>query len=189
MKIAVVTDDGRTISQHFGRAPYYAVLTIQDGSVTSRELRPKSAPHLTGGAVPGHAGSDPHGTDPQAQARHDQMASVIGDCTAVIAGGMGRGASERLQALGLRSILTELLDIEEAALAFARCPRGPPRVAALRAGQASSYGLPIVLGSCRRQMVEGAHQSHLVVRRQSILEDGQIDFFLVEMRPQQDVQP
>lgn len=77
MKIAIVTEDGRTISQHFGRAPYYAVLTVEDGIVTGRELRPKSAPHLAGGAVPGHAGSSPHGTDPAAQARHDLMAAAV----------------------------------------------------------------------------------------------------------------
>jgi len=31
MKIAVITDDGKTISQHFGRSPYYLVLTIEEG--------------------------------------------------------------------------------------------------------------------------------------------------------------
>ena len=30
MKIAIITDDGKTISQHFGRANYYAVVTIDN---------------------------------------------------------------------------------------------------------------------------------------------------------------
>ena len=30
MKIAVVTDDGKTICQHFGRALYYAVVTVEN---------------------------------------------------------------------------------------------------------------------------------------------------------------
>ena len=46
MKIAIVTDDGQSISAHFGRARAYAVLTVRDGVVVERELRPKSAPHL-----------------------------------------------------------------------------------------------------------------------------------------------
>jgi predicted Fe-Mo cluster-binding NifX family protein len=41
MKIAAVTEDGITISQHFGRAPYYVVVTIADGRVVSKEVRDK----------------------------------------------------------------------------------------------------------------------------------------------------
>ena len=41
MKIAAITDDGKTISQHFGRAPYYMVISIEEGSVVGMELRDK----------------------------------------------------------------------------------------------------------------------------------------------------
>ena len=34
MKIAAITDDGTTISQHFGRAPYYVVVTVEAGAGT-----------------------------------------------------------------------------------------------------------------------------------------------------------
>ena len=37
MKIAVVTDDGTTICQHFGRAQYYSVITIENGKVKGKE--------------------------------------------------------------------------------------------------------------------------------------------------------
>ena len=30
MKIAAITEDGTTISQHFGRAPLYLVVTVED---------------------------------------------------------------------------------------------------------------------------------------------------------------
>ena len=43
MKIALITDDGKTISQHFGRAPYYLVVTIDEGKVIDRETREKIA--------------------------------------------------------------------------------------------------------------------------------------------------
>lgn len=41
MKIAVVTDDEKIISQHFGRASLYVVYTVEDGKVTGKETRPK----------------------------------------------------------------------------------------------------------------------------------------------------
>ena len=41
MKIAAVSEDGVTISQHFGRAPFYVVVTVEDGKIVSREKRDK----------------------------------------------------------------------------------------------------------------------------------------------------
>ena len=38
MKIAVVTDDGKTISAHFGRATKYAICTVEDGKLIGEEL-------------------------------------------------------------------------------------------------------------------------------------------------------
>jgi hypothetical protein len=43
MKIAAITDDGITISQHFGRAPYYMVLTIENGEILQRNCVTSSA--------------------------------------------------------------------------------------------------------------------------------------------------
>ncbi len=41
MKVATVTEDGVSISQHFGRAPYYMVVTVEDGKIVEREKRDK----------------------------------------------------------------------------------------------------------------------------------------------------
>ncbi len=41
MKIAVITDDGNTVSQHFGRAPYYLVVTVENKQIVDRQLRDK----------------------------------------------------------------------------------------------------------------------------------------------------
>ncbi len=41
MKIAAVSGDGITISEHFGRAPFYVVVTVEDGKIVSRERRDK----------------------------------------------------------------------------------------------------------------------------------------------------
>ena len=45
MKIAAITDDGITISQHFGRAPLYVVVTLEEGKIVSKETRPKAGHH------------------------------------------------------------------------------------------------------------------------------------------------
>ena len=54
MKIAIVTDDGKTISRHFGRATHYLVVTAEDGKIIERELREKLGHQ--------HFSSEEHGT-------------------------------------------------------------------------------------------------------------------------------
>ena len=49
MRIAVVSDDEATVSRHFGRAPYYVVVAIEDGRIVSRETRPKAGHQTFGG--------------------------------------------------------------------------------------------------------------------------------------------
>ena len=39
MEIAVITDDGKSISQHFRRSSYYRVVTIENDSFVKRYLR------------------------------------------------------------------------------------------------------------------------------------------------------
>ncbi len=119
MKIAVITDDGKTISQHFGRAPYYQVFTIEEGKIVSREMRDKmghnqfsSQPH----AHDPHAAE--HGMDAASHNRHASMAETIADCKAILCGGMGMGAYESMRQLNIQPVVTDLSDIEAAVQAF-----------------------------------------------------------------------
>lgn len=119
MKIAVITEDGQTISQHFGRAPYYLVLTIEDGKIVDREMRDKLGHNQF--AAQGHAEEshgEGHGTDAASHDRHSGMAQAIADCTTLLCGGMGRGAYESMRRLNIRPVVTDLSDIEAAAQAF-----------------------------------------------------------------------
>jgi predicted Fe-Mo cluster-binding NifX family protein len=121
VKVAVATDDGLTISQHFGRTPYYAVLTLEDGEIVSSETRPKPGHHTFSSQE--HHGSQSrgrHGCDSGAQPRHEAMARVIADCQVVIAGGMGWGAYEGLQAYGIEPVVTDVRDLREAVLRYAQ---------------------------------------------------------------------
>lgn len=120
MKIAVVTDDGETISQHFGRATHYLVATVAKGDIVERELRPKlghrhfaEEPHDCG--KPG----EPHGMSASAQDKHSRMAQAIDDCQVLLSGGMGRGAYESMSARGIEPVITDIVSVEEAVMAYA----------------------------------------------------------------------
>lgn len=131
VKVAVITDDGRTISQHFGRARFFLVATVEDGKPLTTELREKSGHHTFAQTEqPAHTHTGPHGFDPASQGRHAQMLAVIEDCQVVLAGGMGQGMFENLQQAGIRPVMTEIRNIEEALQAFAegRLPEHPDRV-------------------------------------------------------------
>jgi len=120
MKIAFVTDDGRTISKHFGRARFYEVLTIEDGTIVSREQREKmghaqfAGDHHEHHDHHGQGHGERHGFDPASQDRHARMAQAISDCQYLVVGGMGYGAYESMKQAGITPVVTDLATIDEA---------------------------------------------------------------------------
>jgi predicted Fe-Mo cluster-binding NifX family protein len=121
LRIAAVSDDGTHISEHFGRAPYYVVLTVEDGQIASTETRPKAGHHTFAAQEhPTLAPGERHGYDAGSQAKHQSMAETITDCQALLAGGMGWGAFESLEAYGIEPVITDVRDIREAALRYSQ---------------------------------------------------------------------
>lgn len=121
MKIAAVSEDGVTISRHFGRAPLYVVVTVQDGRILSRETRDKLGhAQFAGEAHDEPRGADPrgHGFDPAAQGRHTRMVAAIADCQVLLARGMGTGAYENMRQAGIRPIVTDVGTIDDAVRAY-----------------------------------------------------------------------
>jgi len=119
LKIAVISDDEVSISQHFGRAPYYVVLTVEEGKIVDSETRPKAGHHTFAAQEhPRLAPGERHGYDAGSQAKHRSMAETITDCEALLAGGMGWGAYESLKSYGIRPIITDVGDIREAVLQY-----------------------------------------------------------------------
>jgi predicted Fe-Mo cluster-binding NifX family protein len=131
MKIAVISDDGKTISRHFGRAPYYLVLTVEDGKIVAREQREKIGHNhfhggielVTEGAAEAehdheHGHGAGHGMDEESHGKHAQMAETIADCEVLLCGGMGNGAYQSMQRLNIRPIITDLSDVDAAVAAF-----------------------------------------------------------------------
>ena len=118
-KVAAITDDGITISQHFGRAAYYLVATVEDGKIVDRELRSKlghahfhNQPHSE--ENPGQ----PHGMDAASHNKHLQMSDAIADCEALLCRGMGMGAYQSMQARNIRPVVTDIVAIEDAVKAY-----------------------------------------------------------------------
>ena len=118
-KIAAITDDGKTISLHFGRAQYYLVTTLEDGKIVQRELRDKLG-HVHFSSEP-HAEDQPgqpHGMDPASHNKHVQMAGAIADCEALLCRGMGMGAYQSMQQIGVRPVVTDIAEIDDAVGAY-----------------------------------------------------------------------
>jgi predicted Fe-Mo cluster-binding NifX family protein len=118
MKIAIVSDDGQTISQHFGRAEKYIVVSLEQERITERKSLPKQgfchSSHRHHGRH--EYQSDPRGSGfgHRAEHSHELMFENIRDCDILLSRGMGRGAYLDLQSLGIRPIVTDIADIETA---------------------------------------------------------------------------
>lgn len=122
MKIAIVTTDGQTISQHFGRSPYYKILIVDNGQIVDEELRERRTGHFARNSQHSehshYNNEGKHGYGADADAKHRTMADEISDCQILIAGGMGSGAYESFSSAGLKVILTDYVNIYDAAGAF-----------------------------------------------------------------------
>lgn len=119
MKIAVITDDGKAISKHFGRAPYYMVVTVDDGQIVGRDLREKLGhAHFSNQPHEEEHSGHRHGMDAASHGKHLQMSEAIADCEVLICGGMGMGAYQSMTARGIKPVVTDLNDIDEAVNAY-----------------------------------------------------------------------
>jgi len=92
--IPIIDGEGSMISEHFGRAPYFAIFTIEEGRILKRELIPNISEHFGG-----------YGRPP------DRILSLRPD--AVIAVGMGPRALSRFQEAGVAVLKAEGFNVEE----------------------------------------------------------------------------
>jgi len=119
LKIALVSEDGTTISQHFGRAPFYIILTVENGQIIKQEKFERGA---AGTCACGHNGVEEHhgshSGDSESDARHIRMVDPIADCQVLIAGGMGYGAYQALKSRNLQVFITAEPSIRKAVELF-----------------------------------------------------------------------
>jgi predicted Fe-Mo cluster-binding NifX family protein len=92
----------------------YVVATVEDGKIVSKETRQKAGHHTFAAHHEDTAPGEKHGYDAGAQVRHASMMNTITDCQVLIARGMGWGARDALQALGIDVVATDVENIDEA---------------------------------------------------------------------------
>ena len=100
MKIAAVTEDGVKLSSHFGTAPSYRVLTIDEGTIVSDEIIEKTHNSV-------HRENNKH------EAHHDRgghsgmrFFQSVKNCQVLLLGGIGEPAYKRALSLGFEVIMT-----------------------------------------------------------------------------------
>jgi len=98
MRIAVPTDDGLSISEHFGRSAAFLVFETENALIASSELRKNQATHTHDqGTCGGDHAAAPH--------NHASIVLSLAGCDVVICGGMGSRAAEALKQAGIREVV------------------------------------------------------------------------------------
>jgi len=98
MKIAIASDDKKTISHHFGKASGFVIFEIKNNKVIKQEYKENI------GKNNGECGSCDHQT----------MINNIKDCEAVISYGMGQRIYDDLTKHKIKPIVTEEQNVDEA---------------------------------------------------------------------------
>ncbi|NWJ46377.1 MAG: hypothetical protein HXX08_10910 [Chloroflexi bacterium] len=125
MKIAAVSNNGNSISAHFGKARYFVVLTLEEGKIIKREVIDRETidetPSLS--ATSGNSGrvlnviNRQENKSPTGEVKRHNIESIAG-CEVVLSRGMGSGMLQRLEQANIRAILTDVMSIDEAVEAY-----------------------------------------------------------------------
>jgi predicted Fe-Mo cluster-binding NifX family protein len=97
VKIAAVTENHHKLSSHFGRAPFYHVFEVENGTILTEEKRSKP--------YHGQQGEHDHQGHHHAHG-HADLFAPIQDCRVLLCGGMGGPAYQKALAAGLEVVLT-----------------------------------------------------------------------------------
>ena len=104
MKIAIASDDERTISSHFGQTRGFVIFEVEGKKVKNREYRPNTfTGHARGLESAGHEID-----------RHGLILSALSDCKAVISHGMGRRLYDDLKGAGIEAFVTDETEVQKA---------------------------------------------------------------------------
>lgn len=100
MKIALPTNDGLSVSAHFGRSAGFIVFDVENGEVRKREVvnNPSCHTHEEGACNHGSGGNE-------SAHSHAGILSALEGCSVVICAGMGWRAVEALKSAGVADVL------------------------------------------------------------------------------------
>jgi predicted Fe-Mo cluster-binding NifX family protein len=119
MKIAVATMDGTSVSQHFGQSRGFIIFDVDGGEIKSREvLTGNSTPHNDGMCDGGHKAEG-------------GMLGMLRGCEVLICGGMGAGAANAIQQIGVRPVIVPGISAADEAVAHFVAGKVDPNAASL----------------------------------------------------------
>lgn len=104
MKIAIASDDEKTISSHFGRTRGFVIFEVENANIMGREYRLNT--------FTGHARSR-IGIEPAVDSQVPIL-DALADCKAVIAHGMGRKIYDYLKQANIEAFITDETDVRKA---------------------------------------------------------------------------
>jgi len=112
-RVAVASDDGITISSHFGRSAGFIIFDIEDGIPRKLDYLLNTFGHHGHGECDHHHEGGHHG--------HDDFADALQDCQAVLCRGMGRRVVMDLEDRGIKAVITlQEIEAEAAVRLFAQ---------------------------------------------------------------------
>jgi predicted Fe-Mo cluster-binding NifX family protein len=117
MKIAIPSDEGTYLSQHFGRTLGFSIFEVANGQIIKQEYRLNN---FTGHSLGQHHEYQHYGHehDDHAQHSHNRILNALKDCEIVIAGGMGRRLVDDLTDAGKKIFITSQPETRKAVELF-----------------------------------------------------------------------
>ena len=109
MKIGIVTDDGNSVSPHFGMAKNYLVVEVEGMDIKGKEMRSKVS-HQPGRGTAHHTGRE--------GSLHGDMLSIVRDCEVLVAGGMGQPMYDAIVQAGIKPYLTRVARVDDVVRAY-----------------------------------------------------------------------
>jgi predicted Fe-Mo cluster-binding NifX family protein len=110
MKIAVASDDGKSIARHLGRCRSFVVFEVELGKIARTEIRDNSFTAHGEGHTCGHNDHEPG----QSGHSHAGVIGALGDCQVVISQGMGWRIAKDLEEARIQPVITGEEDAEQA---------------------------------------------------------------------------
>ncbi len=106
MRIAIPTDDGRTVANHFGRATYFMIVEIEDGKEVSRKLSENLHAREHGNHEHhGYGNGRGYGHEHEQGHSHKEVFASVGEIEGVVAVRIGPHMFEDLKEKNIRIYL------------------------------------------------------------------------------------
>ena len=119
MRVAVASEDGRTIAAHTGRCRAFAIFDVVGGQVHSVEHRASRAPGAEGEGCHSHHSDGGHPADAHTH-DHSALVDVLTDCRVLITRGLGPRLVADLASRWVEAYVCAVPEVDEAVRLFAQ---------------------------------------------------------------------